>query len=351
MGLSVITASDCFHWNEIVKSYGKWDIYYLAEYALSFQLHGDGTPLLLHYKDENDDFCYVVMKRDIAEDPLFSGVLERQRYYDFETPYGYGGPLTNDGISSMGQKKFLKELGQYTKENQIISQFVRFHPLLANHITAPEVFDTRYLHKTVYIDTSSEELIMKNMDSKNRNMVRKAIKNDVFIIRKDIGEYKDFIPIYEETMDKDSAAEYYYFSEEYFREQQKLKNNACFFYAIKDNIPIAGAIMYYNEQFMHYHLAGSHSEYRKYSPGNLLLYEAACWASKEGIKQFHLGGGIVEDDNLFGFKKQFNKNGYLPFYIGRTIFDSEGYSLLMEKRKTIDPSFDFNNNRMIQYRA
>lgn len=109
--------------------------------------------------------------------------------------------------------------------------------------------------------------------------------------------------------------------------------------------------MYYNDDYMHYHLAGTHTEFRKYSPGNLLLYEAACWASEKGIKQFHLGGGIVENDSLFGFKKQFNKNDRLPFYIGRTIFDNNKYEYLMSVRKEHDHAFHADNSRMIQYRA
>lgn len=102
---------------------------------------------------------------------------------------------------------------------------------------------------------------------------------------------------------------------------------------------------------MHYHLAGTRTEFRKFSPSNLLLYKAACWASERGIRQFHLGGGITQDDSLFGFKKQFNKSGRLPFYIGRTVFDMEGYKRLLQVRKNLDVEFNIDNARMIQYRC
>ncbi len=349
--LRIITAEEKEKWNQIVKSYENWDIYYLCEYAEMFRVHGDGKPMLIDFKDGEDRLCYVVMLQDIAEDKRFKGNLEAGRFFDCETPYGYGGPLIDKPLSDRGKETFRAELIKYARMRGIVSQFVRFHPLLANHEALPDLFQTRYLHKTIYIDTASPELIMANMDSKNRNMVRKAMKNDVTIVRREIEEYQDFIPIYEETMDKDNASEYYYFNEDYFREQIKLKENACFFYAMKSGSPIAAAIMYYNDRFMHYHLAGTHTEYRKYSPSNLLLYEAACWASERGIKRFHLGGGIVEDDNLFGFKKQFNKNDRLSFYIGRTIFDDDVYRKLLSVRKENDENFNVDNNRMIQYRA
>ena len=182
-------------------------------------------------------------------------------------------------------------------------------------------------------------------------MVRKAAKNGVTIEKRSIDNYQEFIPIYKETMMKDNAEEYYYFEEEYYKAQYGLKDNACIFYALLEGKPIAAAIMYFNDRYIHYHLAGTITEYRKYAPSNLLLYEASCWASQQGIKKFHLGGGITQDDNLFGFKKQFNKNGRLPFVIGKTVFNNEAYQKLLAIRQKSDVSFDINNSRMIQYRA
>lgn len=291
------------------------------------------------------------MQSDVADSPRFKGLIKPTSYYDLQTPYGYGGPLSDSPISDKAQINFLKEMGRYTKEHKIVSQFVRFHPILMNHEVAPLVFETRYLHDTIYIDTESTELILKNMDSKNRNMVRKAIKNGINIEKRNINQYQDFLPIYYETMKKDKADEYYFFGEEYFEAQWGLRDNAKIFYAIKEGSPIAAAIMYFNDQYVHYHLAGTSTEYRKYAPSNLLLYEVACWASQQGIKKFHLGGGITQDDNLFGFKKQFNKNGRLPFVIGRTIFSQDTYNELIEIRKVSESTFDCQNSRMIQYRA
>ena len=349
--LTIISARNRNEWNQIVRSYRNWDIYYLCEYAEAFSAHGDGCPLLIQFSSGEERFCYVVMQRDIALDPKFEGRLEKGKYYDLESPYGYGGPLSDGPISEIAQKKFVEEIYNYAAMNGIVSQFIRFHPILSNHSILPYVFETRYLHQTIFIDTSSPETIITNMDSKNRNMVRKAVKNGVSIVREPIDKYQQFIPLYEETMAKDGAEQYYYFSEKYFNKQAKLKDNACIFYAILEGKPISAAVMFYNEQYMHYHLAGSHTESRKYSPGNLLLYEAACWASKRGIKKFHLGGGIIEDDSLFGFKKQFNKNGRLEFYIGRTVFDKSKFDYLKGQRKILNPEYDMFNNRMIQYRA
>ena len=346
----MITLEDREGWNSIIDSFRNKDIYYLYDYVYSYCLHGDGEPLLIEYTDSEAHFCYPVMRSDISCCGKFGGRLEKGRYFDLETPYGYGGPLSDSTVSAASQRNFLLELTEYCRSEGIVSQFVRFHPLLRNELLLPEAIETRYMRDTIYIDTSSLEVIMSNMDSKNRNMIRKAEKNGVTAECRPLSEYHDFMSIYKETMDRNSASGYYYFREEYFEYQSRLENNGCIFYAMYEGTPIAAAMIFYNEKFMHYHLAGGLTKYRSLAAGNLLLYEAACFASEMGISRFHLGGGIEPEDSLFGFKKQFNKNGRLPFYIGRTVFDRESYDMLMGIRKALDPGFDTDNGRMIQYR-
>lgn len=337
-------------WNKIIKSFSKWDIYYLFEYANSFSLHGDGEPYLIYYEDGNNRFCYPVMKKDISNYYMFENKLEKNKYYDLSTPYGYGGPLADGTFTKESQETYINEFKKYALENNIVSLFFRFHPLLNNQEVIKDVTDIQYVHDTIYMDLSSEEIINDNLDTKNRNMIRKAIKNNVSIVIKPIDDYKDFMVVYAETMEKLKATKYYKFSEEYFKYLIDMKENANIFYAMYDGKPIAGSIMLFNDQFMHYHLSGTIQEYRNLPATNLLLFEAAKWGCSKGINKFHLGGGLSQDDSLFGFKKQFNKHDRIPFYIGRNIFDQNGYNYLKEFRKQIEPEFDMNNTNLIQYR-
>lgn len=60
------------------------------------------------------------------------------------------------------------------------------------------------------MDTRYDVDIMRNMDTKNRNMVRKALKNGVYVVQ-DQGRYlNEFIDIYTETMERDKADRYYF---------------------------------------------------------------------------------------------------------------------------------------------
>ena len=348
--LKIYDKNDAEDWDKCVKSFHNWDVYYLYAYAYSFMVHGDGDIYLIYFEYSDERFCYVVMQKDIATCDRFKGILPQGVYFDWETPYGYGGPLTDGHISDKTQQVFFDEIMQYCKRNNIVSQFVRFHPLLKNYDVLPGVIETRYLRDTIFIDTSDFDTIIKNMDTKNRNMVRKAQKNNVSIICKDISTFQDFVLMYEETMKKNGADIYYSFNQYYYEALCNMKDNAMILYALYDNNPISGSIILFNDRYMHYHLSGSYAQYRKYSPNNLLLYKAACLACEKGIKRFHLGGGMNPDDSLFGFKKQFNKNGRAAYVVGRTIFDDGLYRKLLDIRKKADLEFDMNNNYMIQYR-
>ena len=152
-------------------------------------------------------------------------------------------------------------------------------------------------------------------------------------------------------MDNHDAENYFYFEKEYFEYLKKsLSENIVFFYSKFEGKIIGSAIFLYNNNSMHYHLSGTLFEYRKLASTNLLIFEAAKWANSHGINKLHLGGGLRDNDSLFGFKKQFNKKGYLDFTIGRMIFDTELYNDILMQREKIDEKFDKNNPFLIQYR-
>jgi len=165
--LKFFTFRQAAEWNAYVKSFPNWDVYYLCEYAISLMLHGDGEPFLICYEDAYTRMCYVVMKNDIAASPPFKNNLPPDKYFDFETPYGYGGPLVDGEFSAESYNQFAEQLNTFSEKNSIVSQFIRFHPLLGNQTLFAEVSENIYMRDTVYIDTSSEAAIFANLDSKN----------------------------------------------------------------------------------------------------------------------------------------------------------------------------------------
>lgn len=341
--ITIFNLSHSEEWDMVVKSFNNYDVYYLSGYVKAFQIHGDGDPQLLYYEANGLRAIYVYMKRQIL-----AGL------YDSVTPYGYGGVLLDGDISASNIEAFREEYEQLMQESHIISNFVRYHPVLANASPMRAISNVIDLGKTIAIDLTSPEIIWENIHSKNRNMIRKAEKNDIIIEHgKGMDLFDRFIEIYNATMDKDNAEEYYYFQRPFYESIHKdLHDNYELFYAKLDEKIIAMSIMIFANGRMNYHLSGSNIEYRNLAPSNLLLYKAALWGCEQGMKTFHLGGGVGSgEDNLYKFKAAFNKNSDYQFSIGKQIFDHNRYKELVELKKFFVPNFSGQSGYFPLYRA
>jgi hypothetical protein len=326
--LLVISIDDAKKWDEIVRSFKDYDVYYLSGYTKAFELHGDGDPTLFYYEDHNIRGMNVVMKRDIGKDENFSQKLTEGSYFDLATPYGYGGFLFEGEAIGDSLKNFNDEYSSFCKSKGIISEFARFHPMLKNYESLGDFYDISRLGKTISMCLHSAEQIWCDLISKNRNMIRKAKKSGVEVFWGQSAElYKEFIQLYNATMDKDKAKDYYYFGEDFYNSIiNDIKYNSLIFYATYQGKIISMSIILFANQKMHYHLSASNREYQHFAPTNLLLYEAACWGCENGYKTFHLGGGLgSKEDSLFKFKNAFNRNSDNTFAIGRKIFDDKKY--------------------------
>ena len=331
-------------WDEIVRSFAEWDVYYLSGYVKAFHIHGDGEPFLLYYEENGLRAIYVYMRRET----VLGGV------YDSVTPYGYGGVLFEGDTSEGNRKAFWKAYVEKMKAEGIVDNFVRYHPVLANAVNLKFTDTVIDLGKTIAFDLSSPDLIWENIISKNRNMIRKAEKNGIVIHHgKDLELFKDFRRIYNATMDKDNAEEYYYFGEQFYESiHNDLYDNYEMFYAVLNGEIIAMSIMLFGNKQMHYHLSGSMIEYRNLAPSNLLLYKAALWGYEQGCKTFHLGGGVGSgEDNLYKFKAAFNRKSDYQFSIGREIFDQEKYDELVKIRRESHSDFDEASHFFPLYRS
>lgn len=333
--LSIYSLGEYQDWDSKVCSFSNYDIYWLSGYVKAFQIHGDGDPLLFYYQNAETRAINVVMKRDVALDAHFKDKLIPNTFFDFSSPYGYGGWL----IDGKETAQLFIEYMQWCRENGIVSEFTRFHPVLENHIEVAGYYDIVTLGNTVTLDLASPEVIWANLTSQNRNKIRKAKKNDVKIYHGHYPEiYEIFREIYNSTMDKDNADEYYYFKNDFYKSiLEELSQNAQVFYADYYGKIIAVSIMLMANGRMNYHLSGSLREYSNLAPINLLLYEAALWGCANGCKTFYLGGGVgSKDDNLYVFKKSFYRGGnFHKFYIGKKIFNQEMYDQLVGMRDEV----------------
>lgn len=306
------------------------DIYFEEDYAKLYEESEKGKLEIFEFNNKKGSGKTLFIKREISE-KIFN-----HKYYDIVTPYGYGGPIFN--IYSMEDKKdFIKEycekFQEYCLKNNIISEFIRFHPLEKNHKNLENFYKISHVSETIFIDLSSKDNVLKNMSSQSRNKIKKALKNDlVFEEDKEFKTLEIFKKLYYETMKKNNANNMYFFNDKYFFKLFNIKNKVKLFNIKLNEKIISSSIILLGDRRLHYHLSANTSEGYKFAANNFLLYNISLWGIEKKYQYFHLGGGYGGNKSpLFKFKKSINENGELKFYIGKKIYNRDIYDTLVEK--------------------
>ena len=176
--MKVLELKDINEWTDLLlglSSY-QWDVYFTPDYYSLYQNYGDGEAQCFVFEKDGNIALYPFLKNPIS--PL--GYQLDKEYYDIQGAYGYNGLIasTDDAVFIAD---FWKEFDIYCNENDIIAEFMRFHPLLNNQRLASPKMKTFFSRHTVALDLSLslDEIWTQQFSSKNRNMIRKAEKEGV----------------------------------------------------------------------------------------------------------------------------------------------------------------------------
>lgn len=348
MSYSVLSLTQASEWLSLLRSMPDRcrDVYFYPEYYSLYQNYGDGIAQCFVFEMDGNVVLYPFLKNPIS--PL--GYKLDKEYYDIQGAYGYNGLIAStddDGFIAA----FWKEFDVYCQENNIIAEFMRFHPLLNNQKLASLKMKTFYSRHTVALDLTDDDIWMHQIGSKNRNMIRKAEKEGVTIVESD--DYETFRKLYDRTMTDLHAEDFYFFPPSYYEEyKQTFKNNSLLCLAMLDGKVIAGSMFMFSDDYAHYHLSARDREYSRYAANNLILWYAIQKARERGCKWFHFGGGTTgeEDDSLLKFKKEFSKS-LCEFWIGKRIHNKEVYDSIVEQWETKHPdSYEHNKVKLLGYR-
>ena len=297
-------------------------VYFTEEYVSAYQSEKIRSEAFIYQENES---CFILPYLRQAF------VLNKEELWDFETPYGYGGGISNT-TNSLFLTNAWKSFNQYAQESKCIAGFIRFDPMIKNNeLAKSSSFSSFFDRHTVAIDLTltDEDIFLKEIHSKHRNVIRKAEKNNLeFVVDTELKYLSDFVDIYTETMSRLGADEFFDFGENHYKKLMNgLQGNSFFSVVLLNDEVISIAIIMLDELYGHYHLAGSKLEYLKYSPNNFLLFKTAIYLKSLGKVAFHIGGGTSSDESnsLFKFKKRFSKS-LQRFYIGKKVFCESEYN-------------------------
>ena len=65
--IKVFTLENNKEWDSVVKTFKRYDVYYLSGYVKAFYIHGDGDPLLFFFENENVRGILSPGSKDVLE--------------------------------------------------------------------------------------------------------------------------------------------------------------------------------------------------------------------------------------------------------------------------------------------
>lgn len=319
------------------------DLYSDKNYCLLYEAIENGTCEEFEYADELGTVRHLFIKKLI---PLrFSDT----NYYDLITPYGYGGPVIKKLVIEDKKEELVSRFSEafhtYCTDHQIVSEFVRFHPIKNNAKDFESCYDVHFRRLTTGVTLKgSEDPVLDEFSSSTRKRIRKALKDGVtYRITVNPDNLDEFKNIYLQTMKRIDADPLYFFDDEYFSNCLKyFGENLILVEALFESEVIGAELHFLSGTVIHTHLSGSSSDHNYLSPVYVMTYAIVLWAKEQGVELIHSGGGQTSepDDSLYLFKKKFGKNTEFNYYIGYKIWNEEVYQQLTQLAK-LDPSTEF----------
>ncbi len=152
--------------------------------------------------------------------------------------------------------------------------------------------------------TGGEQKLWAGLGDKGRNVVRKALKNQVTIVEPVGADWvEEFYPMLTESLRKHGTSPGKS-REVYYKLQDFLGTNRLkILLAQQEGKTIAGGVFPFYKGTVYFWSGGSHTEYDRLAPNNLLQWHLIKWASRNGLKRYDMyGKGIPSIDR---FKSSF----------------------------------------------
>lgn len=203
-------------------------------------------------------------------------------------PFNFGGPLATSTFESR-----ISYPAQAT-----------LNPFYADYQRSLLIGLSEYCKDVVWCDLTQQ----LEMRQTTRHCAEKAIKAgvEIAVVTPTFDNICLFANMYEHTMRLHDAADHWKFPRLWFEDLfWSLPQNTTLIFAYNDGKAEAGCILLHGFGTCYYHFSASYRV--TYGAGHLMVMKAIDWARNAGNTRFHLGGGVIANDNLFTFKSGFSK--------------------------------------------
>jgi len=307
------------------------DVYFQPDYVQAYVDSAEVEACCAVYKSDPAILMYPFLKSRIAQD---EDSPNTEMLQDIQSAYGYGGPLVNaEGEDPQFLQQAWNMFSDWCVKEQIVTEFVRFHPLLDNVRWAPQFMKTFEDRMTIPIMLASyeAELLNTSFYRGHRQMLNKAGRMGFSFHVLPVGdELSWFVPLYEKTQEFLQAGSETDFGMEYFKALTDGLGEDAWLGVVKQADEITAATLVLEGPVsLHSHLMGYRRDIKTAGMTNLLYHGIATEGANRGKAILHMGGGLSasEEDPLFRFKKSLSPERAF-FWLGTHCHNLDRYEEL-----------------------
>lgn len=333
-GSAVLDAEDAAAWRSALSVFPRVDVCQLPEYHAAYRTRSpDSRALLWTYGDGGQRFAYPFLLTPAGWKDS-GGAWRNTGYADISSIYGYSGPL-----STTGDPAFLEAawagFDDWALEARVIAEFIRF---------SPHARTSDFVHRESAVEANrdiavsdlpeSEAALMEALDSKTRNMIRKAERSG--LQAREL-EPRVWIPafrsLYDETMNRNASPDFFFYDDAYWNRLLALPDGELRIFGVfHGGDLISAAVALAHRDGALYHLGASRGEFSNLGANNLCLFHMGRCLLERGVAFLNLGGGrtTAPDDPLLRFKKS-NATGTVKYRIGKRILDPGAYRAVADR--------------------
>ncbi len=294
-------------WDHWVDLCDHADVYHRSGYVAAMNTEPGALPRLMVLESDLGLVVHPLLLRPLA------GLCERfSGLFDATSCYGYGGPawaLCGQARCEDLLSEFWLGEGRLLREMNVVTEFVRLHPLMAAQapLSAQDWVIDRGPTVAVDLTPAAAQLEAELSTNHRRNIARARQLGVEVAFSKGPEAIDAFADLYTLTMDRLSARPSYYFPRSCFSGLFALPGGSAWLAtASLHGQVISAALDLAGESFWHYHLGASNEVARKAGANHLLMFDSMLFAKQLGKTQMHLGGGLgCRSDGLLRYKAGF----------------------------------------------
>ncbi len=268
----------------------------------------------------------VFLKREIP------ATFDDETYYELATPFTYGGPVIlscQEGRRWELAAAFTRAFRVYCLQHNIVSEKIRFHPVLGNAADFAGCYDMEWIGETTAIDLRVKNPVCDEFTAQCKKRLFKALENGVDShVSVGSGNAGHFAELYRSIAIHHPSLKDGLNKHQLAKCIDKLSGDFVVTEALYKDRTIAVSLSRLSSGVLQPELSAVLPGFAHLSPEAVLQYGLTCWGKKRGADFIHLGENAFTDNDSVTYNEQSSRSKRFNFWTGRKIWNREAYDKL-----------------------